>query len=186
LQITKLRRTGAVLLTAGAVTGVAIGGTAHAQDYDIRTGPVTVKMKLKGKRPFFSATGKTISRGEKLTVVNTTKIQQIGPHTFSLVKPAALPKTAKKAKACGEKLKGICGKIARAHKFDPKTQKINKPDLDVGGKGWNTSFGRKGDSWYTEVKGDIETRKVTAPVGTTLTYFCAVHPNMVGKLKVVK
>ena len=48
------------------------------------------------------------------------------------------------------------------------------------------SFGKTGDTWYTETKNAKESRTISAKAGTTLTYFCAVHPNMVGTIKVVK
>ena len=139
-------------------------------------------MKLKGKRPLFTGP-KRISQGARLTVVNRSSPKKIGPHTFSLVKPALIPKTKKARKACFDG--NICLTIALAHEFDPETEKIGKNSVEVGGKGWNKSFGKKGDSFYTEVKGGKQTRRVTAPVGTTLTYFCAVHPGMKGKIKVV-
>lgn len=190
----KMSRIGAVVATGAVATALAAGDGARAQDYDIGTGPVKIQMKLKGKGrkavPFFSASAKKISRGAKLTIVNTTKIQQIGPHTFSLVKPAKIPNGTKAQRKCGGSEttppSGICLKIFKAHKVDFQTGKVGKISLDVGKKGWDKSFGKKGDSWVTEGKGQTTTRKVTAKVGTTLTYFCAVHPNMVGKLKVVK
>jgi hypothetical protein len=172
--------TAATVIGGGAIATVGAG----AQDYGpITTGPVTIKMKLKGKRTFFSGP-KRISQGEKLTVVNKTSPKKIGPHTFSLVKPGLIPTTKKQRKSCFEG-KGICFRIAVAHKFDPKTEKVNKAKVEVGGKGWNKSFGKVGDSWYVDRRGDLDTRRVSAPVGTTLTYFCAVHPAMKGKIKVV-
>ena len=62
---------------------------------------------------------------------------------------------------------------------------MGRPVVDSGKTGWDKSFGKKGDSWFAEAKGDKHSRKVTAKVGTTLTYFCAIHPNMVGKIKVI-
>lgn len=170
----------ATVVAAGAI-GV---GSAGAQDYGpISTGPVTIKIKPKGKGSVFSGP-KRISQGEKLTVVNQTSLQKVGPHTFSLVKPALIPSSKKARKQCFAG-KGLCFRIAVAHKFDPATEKIGKASVEAGKKGWNTAFGKKGDSWYVDKKGDLQTRKVTSPVGTTLTYFCAVHPAMKGKIKVV-
>jgi hypothetical protein len=176
----KYGRMAALGLVAAGV--LAVGG-AQAQDYTVPTGPVTIKIKLKGKRPFFKGP-KRISQGEKLTVLNTTSPKKIGPHTFTLIKPSLVPNNKAERKACGHGA-GVCGRVAAAHKFNPQTEQINKPDVDVGGKGWNKSFGKKGDTWFTQAKGASETRRVSAPVGTVLTYFCAVHPRMQGKIRVV-
>jgi plastocyanin len=66
--------------------------------------------------------------------------------------------------------------------------KIHKPKVDVGKTGWDKSFGKTGDSWFTgeKRKGTKNTRKVSAAVGTTLYFMCAVHPGMQGKIKVVE
>ena len=97
-------------------------------------------------------------------------------------------RSRKEGEACFRE--GLCGTIAVAHKFDPKTEKINKPSVDVGRKkAWDTSFESlegKGDSFYTEEEGGTQTRKVVAPVGSRLTFFCAVHPEMVKTIKVVE
>jgi hypothetical protein len=177
----KARRTIAIAVAAAAtVAGVAGGGgAAKAQDYSVDTGPVTIKIKLKGKHPFFKGP-KRITQGEKLTVLNQTAVQKIGPHTFSLVKPVLIPRTKKARKRCT-----LCETIGIAHKFNPKTEKVNKPKVEAGEKGWDKSFGKKGDSWYTDAKGQKHARRVSAPVGTVLTYFCAVHPTMKGKIRVV-
>ena len=63
---------------------------------------------------------------------------------------------------------------------------VNRPKIEVGSKGWDQSFGKIGDSWYTEIQGAHNTRKVSANDGKTLYYFCLVHPFMQGKIKVVK
>ena len=76
-----------------------------------------------------------------------------------------------------------------------RTRSTCKPDarsasraVDNGKKGWDTPFTEKqnGDSWVAQAKGDTQSRKVTAKSGTTLYYFCLVHPFMQGKIKVVK
>ena len=174
-----LRRGGIAL--AGAALLFTGGATqAHA---------ATITMKLKGKGksavPYFTGP-KTVAHGAKLKIVNDTAPKAIGPHTFSLVKAGLVPKGAKaQSKCAGENaLTGLCLTIAKAHEVDLKTFKVSKPIVETGRTGWDTSFGKTGDSWYTETKGEKTSRIVTAKAGTTLTYFCAVHPNMVGKIKV--
>lgn len=187
MHTAKIRRAGVIaagcaLLAGGASQALAApaGSAGHG---------ATITMKLKGTGeqavPYFAGP-KKVRTGAKLTIVNATAIEAIGPHTFSLVKPKLIPTSAEDMRACGEQFQGLCGTIAAAHEFDPQTMQVKKHDLDVKGKGWNAAFGKTGDSWYTETKGESYSRKVTAKAGTTLTYFCAVHPNMVGKIKVVK
>jgi hypothetical protein len=181
------KRLGAALVTAAAVAVPVVGGgsSAVAGPYDVGTGPITIQMRNVGKKKVFFKGPKTISRGAKLTVENASNPQKIGPHTFTLVKAGLRPKTLKDQKACGKLELPVCARAAKAHKFEPP-ETINKPDVEAGRKGWDKSFGKKGDTWFTPQKGATETRKVTAPVGTTLTYFCLVHPNMHGTLKVIK
>ena len=179
------RRLGMALVTGATAVGlVAASGPASAQ-YTPGTGPKTITIKQKGKRPYFDAPNR-ISRGAKLTIVNQTKPKKIGPHTFSLVQKNLLPKGKKERKACFNN--NICFTIAIAHEFDPKTEKVHKKVVEVGKKGWDKSFGKKGDSWFTgeKRKGTKTSRKVSAPVGTTLYFMCAVHPGMQGKIKVVE
>ncbi len=181
---------------AVALAGAAIlaGGASQAFAHSAHTsaaGSATISIKLKGKgkkaEPYFTGP-KTIQEGAKLTIVNTTSPKAIGPHTFSLVKPAKIPHGTKAINTCASDkgFSGVCLAIAKAHKVNLKTEKVGKPSVDVGKKGWSTSFGKKGDTWFTQAKGETQTRTVTAKAGTTLTYFCAVHPNMVGTIKVVK
>jgi hypothetical protein len=183
-----LRRAAVTLAGAALLAGGATQALAAQADTSASKG-VTIKMKLRGSGqdavPYFTK-AKKVHRGAKLTIVNTTDVQAIGPHTFSLVKKKALPKGAEAQRECGEQFSGICGTVATAHEFNPQTMGVDKPEVEVGKKGWDKSFGKQGDSWYTETKGESYSRKVTAKAGTTLTFFCAVHPNMVGKIKVVK
>lgn len=167
------------------VTGLIAGPAVLAQDDGTPPAPPTISMEVQGKRVFFDAPD-TVRTGEKLTIVNNTNPRRIGPHTFSLAKPSVLPHGGKEFKNCFTPGK-ICMDIALAHKFNPRTEKINKPIVNVGAKGWNRMFTkkRKGDSWYTETKGEEFVRRVSASAGTTLTFLCAVHPNMQGEIKVV-
>ena len=46
--------------------------------------------------------------------------------------------TRKGAEACFRD--GVCGEIAKAHRFDPKTEMVNKPSVDKGRKGaWDAA-----------------------------------------------
>lgn len=137
----------------------------------------------KGKVKFVSP--QTVTQGDTLKIVNSTDPKKIGPHTFSLVKKGVLPKTAPARKSCFSP-KHICLSIAEWHKFNPKTEKIGLDPVEVGPKGWSTAGdnAKKGDSWFTEKKGETFEQQVTAAPGD-LYFICAVHSWMQGKVKVV-
>ena len=148
----------------------------------------TIEIVGKKEKDLAFAGPDTIKAGKNLKIENSTNPKQVGPHTFSLVEKKLLPKTEKEMKNCFSP-GAICLAIAIAHEFDPETEEINKQDVEVGKDGWDTPFdsadeGAEGDSWYTETKDETTKRKVKAKAGTKLTYFCAVHPWMVGTVKV--
>jgi len=171
-------------VAAGVLTAALIAAPTVAQD-DGAPEPPTITMKAQGKRLLFDGPA-TVRKGEELRIVNDTSVAKHGPHSFSLAKDSVLPKTVKQFKECFTPGK-LCLEIALAHKFNPKTEKVAKPIVEVGGKGWNRSFNgeRAGDSWYTETKGESYSRRVTASAGKTLSFICAVHPDMQGKIKVL-
>ena len=159
---------------------LAIGGVGSAG----AATPVVSMELSKGKLKFSGP--ESIIAGEKLEIVNKTNPKQVGPHTFSLVTKGSLPKTRKAMNGCFAPKK-ICLAIAQWHGFNPKTERISKNLVKAGPAGWSTmgdATGKKGDSWYTEKKGATLSQAVTAAPGTTLTYICAVHPEMQGELKV--
>lgn len=169
---------GAAIVIGGAAAASAGEGPAKA------TGNAKITMYLKGRDLGFSGPRK-ISSGAELTIGNGTNPNKVGPHTFTLIRKRRLPETRNQMRNC-EHGKTVCGAIAKAHRYDPRTNIVSKPDVDVGRTGWDRSFGKRGDSWYTETKGEKTSRVVSAKPGTTLYYFCVVHPFMQGKIKVVK
>ncbi|HWT89666.1 MAG TPA: hypothetical protein VN179_00995, partial [Solirubrobacterales bacterium] len=59
--------------------------------------------------------------------------------------------------------------------------------VKAGPAGWSTAgnaTSKKGDSWFTEKKGETFSQEVTAEADSTLYYICAVHPFMQGKVDV--
>jgi plastocyanin len=164
--------------SVAALALVAVGaGTASAAD------PVVIEL-AKGKLKFSGP--ETVIAGEKLEIVNKTNPKQVGPHTFSLVTKGSLPKTRKAMNGCFAPKK-ICLAIAIWHGFNPKTERITKNVVRVGPAGWSTmgdATSKKGDSWFTEKKGATISQVVSAQAGTTLTYICAVHPEMQGEVEV--
>ena len=147
---------------------------------------VTQKVDIeltKGKLKFVGPESVTV--GDQLEIVNDTNPKQVGPHTFSLVTKGSLPKTPKARKNCFTP-KHICLAVAIWHGFNPKTEQITKNPAKAGAAGWSTagSTSKKGDSWFTEKKGETFSQEVTAAAGSTLYYLCAVHPWMQGKVNV--
>jgi hypothetical protein len=170
-----------VLAQGGAIAGAAKGGKDVAV--------IKAKANLKKEKIFFKGDD-TVERGQQLEVRIRTNIEDVGPHTFSLVKKSALPKTKKELKGCFES--GICGPIAvdwhevEFSEENPEEFTVGRPKVKTGNKGWDTlgNFKREGDSIYLETRGDSFSQKVSAEKGSKLFYICAVHPEMQGKIKV--
>ncbi|HEV2819080.1 MAG TPA: hypothetical protein VGW11_01095, partial [Solirubrobacteraceae bacterium] len=147
----------------------------------------TISMRFdKEKGPRFTGSTK-VKAGQPLRVRNLTDPQKIGPHTFTLVSADRLPRSRKAQRECFTPGK-LCMDIALAHEFDEKTETINRPLVEAGLSGWDRRFSRKvkkGDSWFSETKGEEFQQAVKAKPGTVLRYVCAVHPEMHGMIKVV-
>jgi plastocyanin len=179
-------RFGGVLAALTALAVVGVGGSASAAD--TAKGPsLNPQVKIKGNgNPHFVAP-EVVGIGQELEIVNRTDPTVIGPHTFSLVEKEALPKTNEEIEKCSN-LKLVCKDIANAHKVDPQTFAVEKPDVEKGFPGWDATFDgaqQKGDSWYTETQDETTSRQVSAGPGN-LWFVCAVHPFMQGKVKVLE
>jgi hypothetical protein len=122
----------------------------------------------------FSPAKFTIASNGTLTIKGKTPTKE-GPHSFSIVKASQLPKTAKQVKNCA-----VCNGFFKNHKVNEKTGKVGVPVLNKGAKG----FDAPGDSTVIAPGKTTTTIKITAKAGTTLTYLCAVHPWMQGKVTV--
>lgn len=163
------------LAFATSVGVAAVPATGATAEIDIKF----VKGKL-----FFEGPA-TVTQGDELEIVNETNPKQVGPHSFSLVTKGSLPKTPNARKNCFTP-KHICLSVAKWHGFNPKTEQISINPAKAGLAGWSTmgSTSKKGDSWFTEKKGESFGQQVSAEPGP-LYYFCAVHPWMQGKVDVV-
>ena len=127
----------------------------------------------------------SVAAGQDLKIVNNSKPKQIGPHTFSLIEKGSLPVTEDEMKKCAKLKLPVCVNVFKAHDVSKKGV-VRKPNVDKGLDGWDKSFNDevKGDTWFTEAKGESETRTVSAAPGSTLYYFCLVHPEMQGAIGV--
>ena len=182
----KSMRLGAAAAALAAVTAVAVSGSATASPPERGVTDV-IKMKFNNQQgPFFEHPD-SISDGTSLRIVNKTDPQQIGPHTFSLVRASKLP-TREQRRRCGFLELRVCREVAEAHEVDPQTFDVGEPDVDNGLVGWDLRFdgeGRHGDTWYTETEGETEERLVTSQQNQ-LIFFCVVHPEMRGKIPIIR
>jgi plastocyanin len=173
------------LAALGALTIVGAGGGAASASTASKAHAVVIKMKQDGRDLFFEGPA-TVPAGATLKIKSTTDPQQVGPHTFSLVNRKDRPQTPQDLKACGKKLEGLCGAIVKWHDVNVQTGEIGVNPVEAGDDGWDTqgNLKHKGDSWVAEKAGATFSQKVSAPEGTTLHYFCAVHPEMQGEITV--
>jgi plastocyanin len=174
-----------------ATLGLTVGGAGSALAAKSAPAPKTAKIVAVDKTSYklnryvksemyFSKDVTTIRSGGTITVKNKSKQE---PHTVSFVRASQIPDTTKKINACSAafenpKAKGICARLIKAHQPD-KTGNPKNLVVDVGKPGVD----KAGDSRFIAPGGKI-TFKVTAKAGTTLHYFCLVHPWMSAIVKV--
>ena len=145
--------------TITAVGGMKVKANAYVQD-DQR----------------WDADSYTVKSGSTVTLRDKSTEGQ--PHTLSLIKKA--PKTPAQIMGCD-----ACGPLMAAHEANMETGEVGKALVEAGATGFDTGGDKTtaGDSIYLAPKGKV-TFKVTAKKGTTLNFLCAVHPWMLGTIKV--
>jgi hypothetical protein len=179
VKLVRSKRLWAGTLTLGAVSALGLSLTASAPAESERgpaAPPKTIKITFDGP-PLFQGPA-NVREGQSLRILNQTRVQEIGPHIFSLVDPEAMPQTNAELRECEDLEFPLCQDIAKAHGLN-RNFVINRPSIERRQPGWDAIFtaDRQGDSWYTEQKGESQTRVVAAEAGTTLNYFCVVHPD---------
>lgn len=177
----------AAMAAFSALAIFAVGGASATTAP--KAGATVITMEQEGRDLFFAGPA-TVEAGTTLKIKNNTNPQKIGPHTFSLVRADTRPDPEDRdaLKACGRKLKGICGAIARWHKVDFEAEEIGRNPVEVGKDGWSLEgdLKRTGDSWVALARGESFKREVSAEPGETLTFFCAIHPEMQGEIEVAE
>ena len=181
------------LLATGAAAGfVAVIGSGSPASADAGAAPetappsATISMRGGDKGPPRYTGSASIPSGAVLRIRNLSNPKTIGPHTLTLVSARVVPTTPKAQKNCFTPGK-ICLIGAIAHEFDEKTEEIGKQLVEAGQPGWDTRFTKtvkKGDSWFSEKKGEEFSQVVSARPGTVLKFMCLVHPGMQRNLKV--
>jgi plastocyanin len=174
-----------VALVATATLGVlAPTASAAAKKNEIRIsgGTVFKAGKYMKDEVHFNA-NTTVASGGTVKVVNKGSAAA-GPHTVSLLKPSAMPKTLKQAEPCFQ-FAGVCGPLAEAHQLDPESGEPKVALYNAGAEGFDSLGDAKtaGDSVFF-APGKGTSFKVTAKAGSVLPFFCAVHPWMQGKITV--
>lgn len=176
---------GLTALLAVALIGSQISSSSAAPGGKTKTETVTINLEG-GHRLFFDAP-KSVHNGDILKILNLTSGKQIGPHSFSLVKPGLRPDTKPERKKCfapGH----ICLAIARWHTGGNPMGPLKFNPAKAGAAGWDTegSLSTKGDSWFSGgKKGNSFQQVVSAKAGSTIHFMCLIHPNMQGEIQVL-
>jgi len=179
---------------AAAYAALAAFGASAAMA-STHAGGVTIKVTDKGQTyvinksatdsMYFSPGTASVKSGQTLTFAYEGKPAE-EPHTISVVAEKDLPTTNAEINACSNGGDKVCNGIVAGHIKNPKappgpTNDIVHWTVDKGQPGLDEA----GDSIAIEgAKHKTISIKVTAPAGTTLYFFCVVHPWMHGKLKV--
>jgi plastocyanin len=185
-----MNRRFAVALAATAAFGLAATGVAATAGAAIPKNEI----RIVGGEQFkpgkylkvdmrFKPSNTTVKSGSIVTVRNKGKIPE--PHTITFVEKQYLPKSFDVA---------VDRKVLEAHQADPESDGPpgalvvdNGVEVPEGGMlEVDTGFTptKAGDSAFIAPDQKTFKFKVTAPKGSTLYYYCAVHPWMQGKIKV--
>ena len=173
-----------VAIVATTALGLLAPAAGAARKNEIRiTGGVVFKPGKYIKDTVRFNANTTVKSGGTVKVVNKGPASA-GPHTVTLLKRSAMPTTLAKAELCFE-FKGACAPLGEAHAVDPETMEPAVPLYNAGAEGFDTRGDEEtaGDSVFLP-PGRGTSFKVTARKGSTLPFFCAVHPWMQGKISV--
>ena len=123
----------------------------------------------------FAPGGITVRRNERVTWVDADRASE--PHTVTVVSRRNLPDTIQEVFECR-----ACA-LANEHLANPDdpNSDIARMRVNVGRPGLNT----EGDSLVLTPGGRISAR-ITANVGSTVRYFCAIHAWMQGTIRVTR
>ena len=170
------------LLALAALVGPASAGAKTGS-----SGVATIYIKGSSPNNLRFVGPKKIEEGHVLRIVNETDPRKVGPQTFSLVEAEDIPKSAKEREQCISK-GHICQTIMGWHGIKGGG-KPKKTLVNAGSEGWDVSGSTvsKGDSWYTDKKGQSEAQTLrvgalASPV--VLTFMSAFDPKLHGSITV--
>ena len=177
LTSSRVGRIAAVVVIALA-SAVAFAGTSSAQDKTIRTmGTEDVHINSKiFSNLRFSPGHTTLNSGDQLTLSHADATDE--PHTLTIVDASELPSDAEAVFECGAP-GTLCDEVFTT--VGPQiTDETQSQFINVaGGSGLD---GRLDTLWLPP--GTSISVPVTAPAGTTLSFFCAIHAWMQGSITV--
>jgi hypothetical protein len=179
-----------IAVAATATLGIAAGGVATAgaaakkNEIQIVGGTIFKAGKFIKDNQRFKPLDASVKSGATVTVRNKAKSPE--PHTISFLEKKYLPKSFESA---------VDQKLMEAHQVDPTNEEappgvlvvddgVAVPDggtLEVD-KGFTPDVA--GDSAFIAPGQKTFSFKVTAKKGSSLFYYCAVHPWMQGKITV--
>ena len=170
------RRAAATIVAVALTAGVGVSSANAAKTVSTRGGiEFAPNQYIRDTLRFVP--GKIFVRpNERVTWVD--RDQAPDPHTITVVARRNMPTTLEEVFECR-----VCS-LALAHLEDPENPEssdIARLKVNVGRPGLNT----QGDSLFLVPGGRISAR-VTAPVGRTLHYLCAIHPWMQGSIRVTR
>jgi plastocyanin len=180
--------TAAVFAALAAFAAGAAMASNHAGGVTIKTtdkGQTYVINKSVTDWMYFSPANMSVKSGDMLTFTYDGKPVS-EPHTISVVAQKDLPTTNAQINACENGGDKVCNTIIAGLIKNPKAPPGPTNDIVH----WTADKGQPGldgpgDSVAIEgAKHKSISIKVTAPAGTTLHFFCVVHPWMQGKITV--
>jgi plastocyanin len=167
----------------GAGLAPAAGAAVKKNKIRITGGPIFKPGVMIGDNIRFNR-HTTVKSGGTVKVINKGA-PEAGPHTISLLKKSALPQTIGEAEPCFEG-QGVCAPLYVAHQVPENPEEPPGVILfNAGAEGFDTmgDANTAGDSLFI-APGQNVSFEVSAKKDSRLTYFCAVHPWMQGKITV--
>ena len=169
------RRTAVTIALVALTAGIGVG-TAHAAKVVLAVGGPEFTPNQEVRDTTRWSPGEIAVRpNERVTWIDRDEVPE--PHTVTIVNRRNVPTTLQALFQCR-----ACG-LANAHLADPNdpNSDVARLKVNVGKRGLNT----QGDSLFLPPRGRIAAR-VTAGVGRTLHYICAIHPWMQGQIHVTR
>jgi plastocyanin len=157
---------------------LAFAGSSAAQDKTIRTrGTEDVHINSKIFSNLRFSPGQTSVRsGDQLTLSHDDATEE--PHTLTIVDASELPSDVEEVFGCGEP-GTVCDEVFTT--VGPQiTDDTQAQFINVGG---GSGLDARLDTLFLP-PGTAISVPVTAPAGTTLSYFCAIHAWMQGSITV--
>ena len=178
-----MRRLTIMVATALLLTTIATGSGMADSATTVRTrgrGQIFKPNQLIAYVLRFTPEATTVTAGQRIRFVDDDQ-DNVEAHTATIVNQADLPTSFAEGDACFAET-APCGQALAAHDPDGDQQPPFNLVVNKGKPGLDTA----GDSLL--FGGDLDNQsisaRVTAAPGTTLSYLCALHPWMQGKIRV--